>query len=126
MVRAYSRHFFPSRPGVLWSARYSRTSLLASTSHAHHGPAEGQAADRFSLLLDLYARAAPAPLYKHSAKDFAVRLSRPPLLPAVVAALDSWRPGWPCVVGTRGPSPLGRYIVRRAKSPRPFRADGHS
>ena len=57
------------------------------------GLADGQAADRF---FDLYSKG-PAPLYKHSAKDFASFFGDLPLLPPGVGAARSWRPGWPMV-----------------------------
>ena len=56
--------------------------------------ADGPAADKF---FDLYNKKGSAPLYKHSAKEFASFFGELPLIPPGVRDARTWRPGWPKV-----------------------------
>ncbi|HEX7162715.1 MAG TPA: hypothetical protein VF223_15940 [Trebonia sp.] len=71
----------------------------------------GAAADRF---FNLYNKG-PAPLYKHSAEDFASFFGDLPLLPPGIADARSWRPGWPMV--SVPPKREGEMIVGVAQTP---------
>jgi O-methyltransferase involved in polyketide biosynthesis len=91
LIMAALLHFFPVETGRDLVARY--TAALAAGSYVvlTMGLADGAAADRF---FHLYSKG-PAPLYKHSANDFASFFGDLPLLSPGIADARSWRPGWP-------------------------------
>jgi O-methyltransferase involved in polyketide biosynthesis len=93
LIMAALLHFFPVETGRELVARYAAALAPGSYVVLTMGLADGPAADRF---FDLYSRG-PAPLYKHSAEDFASFFGDLPLLPPGVADARSWRPGWPMV-----------------------------
>ena len=93
LIMAALLHFFPVETGRELVARYAAALAPGSYVMLTIGLADGAAADRF---FDLYSKG-PAPLYKHSAKDFASFFGDLPLLPPGVADARSWRPGWPMV-----------------------------
>jgi len=93
LIMAALLHFFPVETGRELVARYAAALAPGSYVMLTMGLADGQAADRF---FDLYSKG-PAPLYKHSEKDFASFFGDLPLLPPGVADARSWRPGWPVV-----------------------------
>jgi O-methyltransferase involved in polyketide biosynthesis len=93
LVMAALLHFFPVETGRELVARYAEALAPGSYVMLTVGLADGAAADRF---FDLYSKG-PAPLYKHSAKEFASFFGDLPLLPPGVADARSWRPGWPTV-----------------------------
>lgn len=111
LIMAALLHFFPAATGRELVARYA--AALASGSYVvlTVGLAEGAAADRF---FDLYSKG-PAPLYKHSAEDFASFFGDLPLLPPGIADARSWRPGWPVV--SVPPQREGAMIVGVAQIP---------
>ena len=113
LIMAALLHFFPVETGRELVARYAAALAPGSYVMLTMGLADGAAADRF---FDLYSKG-PAPLYKHSAEDFASFFGDPPAAPARCGGreiLASWLANG---VGTarargrddrrRGPSPLG-------------------
>ncbi len=111
LIMAALLHFFPLEAGRELVARYAAALAPGSYVILTIGLADGPAADRF---FDLYSRG-PAPLYKHSAEDFASFFGGLPLLPPGVADARSWRPGWPAV--SVPPKRDGEMIVGVAQIP---------
>ncbi|HEY3879969.1 MAG TPA: SAM-dependent methyltransferase [Trebonia sp.] len=93
LIMAALLHFFPVKAGRDLVARYAAALAPGSYVILTMGLADGRAADRF---FELYSKG-PAPLYKHSAEDFASFFGDLPLVPPGVADARSWRPGWPQV-----------------------------
>jgi O-methyltransferase involved in polyketide biosynthesis len=108
-------HFFPVEVGRELVARYAAALAPGSYVILTMGLAEGAAAARF---FDLYSRG-PAPLYMHSAEDFASFFGSLPLVPPGLADARSWRPGWPMV--STPPKREAEMIVGVAQVPRPVR-----
>jgi hypothetical protein len=92
-------------------ARYAAALAPGSYVILTMGLAEGAAADRF---FDLYSKG-PAPLYKHSAADFASFFGGLTLLPPGVADARTWRPRWPKAAAA--PRRDGEMIVGVARVP---------
>lgn len=93
LVMAALLHFFPVEAGRELVARYAAALAPGSYVVLTMGLADGPAADRF---FGLYNKGA-APLYKHSAQDFASFFGDLPLLPPGIADARTWRPNWPVV-----------------------------
>jgi len=93
LIMAALLHFFPLEVGRELVARYAAALAPGSYVILTMGLADGTAADRF---FDLYSKG-PAPLYKHSAEDFASFFGDLPLLSPGVADASIWRPGQPVV-----------------------------
>jgi hypothetical protein len=93
LIMAALLHFFPVEAGRDLVARYAAALAPGSYVILTMGLADGPAADRF---FELYSKG-PAPLYKHSAEDFASFFGDLPLVPPGVTDARSWRPGWPQV-----------------------------
>ena len=104
-------HFFPAGTGRELVARYAAALAPGSYVLLTMGLADGPAADRF---FELYSKGA-APLFKHSAEDFASFFGDLPLLPPGVADARSWRPGWP--MGSVPPKREAEMIVGVARVP---------
>jgi hypothetical protein len=96
-------HFFPAETGRDVVARYAARLAPGSYVILTMGLADGPAADRFFAL---YNNKGSAPLYKHSARDFASFFGELPLVPPGVGDARTWRPGWPKV-----PAPPERDAV---------------
>jgi O-methyltransferase involved in polyketide biosynthesis len=111
LIMAALLHFFPAATGRELVARYAAALAPGSYVVLTVGLADGAAADRF---FDLYSKG-PAPLYKHSAEDFASFFGDLPLLPPGIADARSWRPGWPMV--SVPPKREGEMIVGVAQTP---------
>jgi O-methyltransferase involved in polyketide biosynthesis len=111
LIMAALLHFFPVETGRELVADYAAALAPGSRVTLTMGLADGPAADRF---FDLYSKG-PAPLYKHSAGDFASFFGGLPLLPPGVADARSWRPGWPTV--SAPPKREGEMIVGVARVP---------
>ena len=92
LIMAALLHFFPVEAGRELVARY--TAALAPGSYVvlAMGLAGGPEADQF---FELYNNEGAAPLYKHSAGDFASFFGDLALLEPGVADARTWRPGWP-------------------------------
>jgi O-methyltransferase involved in polyketide biosynthesis len=111
LIMAALLHFFPVEIGRELVARYAAALAPGSYVVLTVGLADGAAADRF---FDLYSKG-PAPLYKHSAEDFASFFGDLPLVPPGIADARSWRPGWPMV--SVPPKREGEMIVGVAQTP---------
>ena len=111
LIMAALLHFFPVETGRELVARYAAAHAPGSYVALTMGLADGPAADRF---FDLYSKG-PAPLYKHSAADFASFFGDLPLLPPGVADARSWRPGLPTAPAP--PKREGEMIVGVARVP---------
>jgi O-methyltransferase involved in polyketide biosynthesis len=109
LIMAALLHFFPVEAGRELVARYAAALAPGSYVILTMGLADGAAADRF---FDLYSKG-PAPLYKHSAEDFASFFGGLPLLPPGVADARAWRPGWP--MASVPPKRDGEMIVGVAR-----------
>jgi O-methyltransferase involved in polyketide biosynthesis len=94
LVMAALLHFFPVETGRDLVARYAARLAPGSYVILTMGLADGPAADKF---FDLYNKKGSAPLYKHSAGDFASFFGELPLIPPGVGDARTWRPGWPKV-----------------------------
>ena len=111
LIMAALLHFFPAAAARALVARYAAALAPGSYVVLTMGLADGAAADRF---FDLYSKG-PAPLYKHSAEDFASFFGGLTLLPPGVADARSWRPGRPVV--PMPPKRDGEMIVGVAQVP---------
>ncbi len=111
LVMAALLHFFPVADGRDLVARYAAALAPGSYVVLTMGLAEGRAADQF---FEMYSKG-PAPLYKHSAADFASFFGDLPLLAPGVADARTWRPGWPEVPVP--PKRAGEMIVGVARVP---------
>jgi O-methyltransferase involved in polyketide biosynthesis len=94
LIMAALLHFFPLATGRDLVARYAARLAPGSYLVLTMGLADGSAADKF---FDLYNKKGSAPLYKHSARDFASFFGELPLIPPGVGDARTWRPGWPKV-----------------------------
>ena len=111
LVMAALLHFFPVEASRDLVARYAAALAPGSYLILTMGLADGPAADRFFAL---YSKGS-APLYKHSAADFASFFGDLPLLPPGIADARAWHPNWPVV-----PVPAkrdGEIIVAVAQVP---------
>jgi len=86
-------HFFPVAVGRDLIARYAAALVPGSYVILTMGLADGRAADRFFAL---YSKGT-APLYKHSAEDFASFFGDLTLVPPGIADARAWRPNVPTV-----------------------------
>ena len=111
LIMAALLHFFPVETGRELVARYAAALAPGSYVLLTMGLADGPAADRF---FELYSKGA-APLFKHSAEDFASFFGDLPLIPPGVAGARSWRPGWPVV--SVPPEREAEMIVGMARVP---------
>jgi O-methyltransferase involved in polyketide biosynthesis len=111
LIMAALLHFFPAETGRELVARYAAALAPGSYVVLTMGLADGPAADRF---FEMYSKG-PAPLYKHSAEEFASFFGDLPLLPPGLADARSWRPGWPVV--SVPPKREGEMIVGVAQVP---------
>jgi O-methyltransferase involved in polyketide biosynthesis len=111
LIMAALLHFFPVEAGRELVARYAAALAPGSYVILTVGLAEGAAADRF---FDLYSKG-PAPLYKHSATEFASFFGGLSLLPPGVADARTWRPRWPKAAAA--PKRDGEMIVGVAQVP---------
>jgi SAM-dependent methyltransferase len=93
LIMAALLHFFPVETSRQLVARYAAALAPGSYVVLTMGLAEGPAAERF---FELYSKG-PAPLYQHSAEDFASFFGGLPLVDPGIADARSWRPGWPRV-----------------------------
>jgi O-methyltransferase involved in polyketide biosynthesis len=114
LIMAALLHFFPLETGRELVARYAAALAPGSYVALTMGLADGAAADRF---FNLYSKG-PAPLYKHSAEDFASFFGDLPLLPPGIADARAWRPGWP--MASVPPKREGEMIVGVAQIPKPL------
>jgi O-methyltransferase involved in polyketide biosynthesis len=111
LIMAALLHFFPVETSRDLVARYAAALVPGSYIILTMGLADGPAADRFFAL---YSKGS-APLYKHSAEDFASFFGDLPLLPPGIADARAWHPNWPAV-----PVPAkrdGEIIVAVAQVP---------
>jgi O-methyltransferase involved in polyketide biosynthesis len=109
LIMAALLHFFPAQAGRELVAGYAAALAPGSYVVLTMGLADGPAADRF---FELYSKG-PAPLYKHSADDFASFFGDLPLMPPGVADARAWRPGRPEVPAP--PKREGEMIVGVAR-----------
>jgi hypothetical protein len=109
LIMAALLHFFPVADARELVARYAAALAPGSYVVLTMGLAEGRQADQF---FELYSKG-PAPLYKHSAADFASFFGDLPLLDPGVCDARTWRPGWPEVPAKRS----GEMIVGVAQVP---------
>jgi O-methyltransferase involved in polyketide biosynthesis len=94
LIMAALLHFFPLETGRDLVARYAAALAPGSYVVLAMGLAEGRAAEQF---FQLYNARGAAPLYQHSARDFASFFGGLELLEPGVADARAWRPGWPQV-----------------------------
>jgi O-methyltransferase involved in polyketide biosynthesis len=94
VIMAALLHFFPLETGRDLVARYAAALAPGSYVVLAMGLAEGKAAEQF---FQLYNARGAAPLYQHSAADFASFFGGLTLLEPGVADARAWRPGWPQV-----------------------------
>jgi O-methyltransferase involved in polyketide biosynthesis len=92
LIMAALLHFFPAETGRELVARYAAALAPGSYVILAVGLAEGPEAEQF---FELYNKDGAAPLYQHSAGDFASFFGALPLLEPGVADARVWRPGWP-------------------------------
>ena len=111
LVMAALLHFFPFADGRELVARYAAALAPGSYVVLTMGLGDGRAADQF---FEMYSQGA-APMYKHSAVDFASFFGDLPLLAPGVAHARTWRPGWPEVPVP--PKRAGQMIVGVARVP---------
>ena len=88
LIMAALLHFFPVAVGRDLIARYAAALVPGSYAILTMGLADGRAADRFFAL---YSKGT-APLYKHSAEDFASFFGDLTLVPPGIADARAWRP----------------------------------
>ena len=105
LIMAALLHFFPAAAGRGLVARYAAALAAGSYVILTMGLADGRAADRFFAL---YSKGT-APLYKHSAADFASFFGDLRLVPPGIADARTWRPNVPTV--TVPPQREGTMIV---------------
>lgn len=111
LVIAALLHFFPLQEGRELVAGYAAALAPGSYLVLTMGLAEGRQADQF---FEMYSKG-PAPLYKHSAADFASFFCDLPMLEPGVSDARTWRPGWPEVPVP--PKRTGEMIVGVARIP---------